>query len=51
MESEGIHRVRVPGTPFTAILVVVAIANVLVDLPSLRCSPSASSSACSSPAR
>jgi hypothetical protein len=36
MKSEGIHRVRVPGTPFTAILVVLAITNVLVELPSLR---------------
>jgi hypothetical protein len=36
MKSEGIHRVRVPGTPFTAILVVVAIAGVLADLPVLR---------------
>jgi len=36
MESEGIHRVRVPGTPFTAIMILVMMVGLLARWPWLR---------------
>jgi hypothetical protein len=36
MESEGIHRVRVPGTKFTAIMILVMTAGLLAQWPALR---------------
>jgi hypothetical protein len=36
VESEGIHRVRVLGTPFTAIVILVMIVALLAEWPALR---------------
>jgi hypothetical protein len=36
MESEGIHRVRVPGTKFTAIMILAMMAGLLATWPALR---------------
>ena len=36
MESEGIHRVRVPGTTFTAIMILAMMAGLLAEWPALR---------------
>jgi hypothetical protein len=36
MESEGIHRVRVSGTKFTAIIILAIMAALLAEWPALR---------------